>query len=36
MELHGHGGLAEAYAAFDPAASAAAWARRQRDSDLRA
>ena len=33
--LHGEGGLAEAYAAFEPAASAAAWARRQRDSDLR-
>jgi uncharacterized damage-inducible protein DinB len=33
--LHADGGLVEAYAAFEPAASAADWMRRQRDSDLR-
>ena len=33
--LHRETGLVEAYAAFEPAATAAAWRQRQRDSDLR-
>ena len=33
--LHGDSGLAEAWAAFEPAATPAAWRQRQRDSDLR-